>query len=340
MKTPKARRLPSGSWFCRVRVDGKDIGITRATEKEAVAEAMAIKAGIKEAKLHPKKKTVTQAIDDYIESRQNILSPSTIRGYRAIQSGRFQQMMHKEIFNVTQEQWQRAVDLESRIVSAKTLTNAWRFVSSVISESTGQHFTIRLPQIIPSDRQWLTPTQIPIFVAAIKGCSIEIPALLALSSLRRSELLNLRWEDVDLKNDVLRINGAAVYDTEGNLVRKRETKNQTSRRIVPIIPPLKEALENAEQTGNFVVTLHPNTIYQHINRICNANDLPQVGIHGLRHSFASLAYHLKMPEKIAMQIGGWSNDQTMRKIYTHLAQEDLKKHAQSFTDFFREKKSE
>lgn len=337
MKLPKARQLPSGSWFCRVRVDGKDIPITRPTEKEALAEAVAIKAGIKEARLLPKKRTVSQAIDDYIESRQNILSPSTIRGYRAIQSGRFQQMMHKDISTITQEQWQRAVDMESRLVSAKTLTNAWGFMSAVITEATGQRLVVRLPQIIPNERPWLSPTQIPVFVEAIKGRSIEIPALLALSSLRRSELLNLRWKDVDLENGILRVSGAAVYDENGDLVRKRETKNKTSRRIVPIIPPLKEALEKVEQRGEYVVTMKPTGVFSHINRVCKSNGLPEVGFHGLRHSFASLAFHLQLPEKVAMEIGGWANDQTMHKIYTHLAQEDLKKHAQSFTDFFKKK---
>lgn len=334
MKTPKARRLPSGSWFCRVRINGKDIGITRPTEKEAIAEAMALKAGIKETRQQPKKITLSQAIDDYIESRQNILSPSTIRGYRSMQRVRFQSMMRKEIFSVTQAQWQSAVDAESRIVNAKTLTNAWRFLASVIYETTGQRPMIRLPQIIPNERQWLTPTQIPIFVEAVKGKKVEIAALLALSSLRRSELMNLRWKDIDLDAGVLHVNGAAVLDENGVLVRKRETKNKTSRRTVPIIPPLKEALLNADRTGKYVVTLKLTKIYDHINRVCEDADLPKVGVHGLRHSFASLAFHLKLPEKVAMEIGGWANDQTMRKIYTHLAKEDLNKHAQSFTAFF------
>lgn len=336
MKIPTARQLPSGSWFCRVRVNGKDIPITRDTEKEAVAEAIAIKAGIKESKQYAKRQTVTQAIDAYIDSRKNILSPSTIRGYRIIQRGRFQQMMQKDISGTTQEQWQRAVDAEARLVSAKTLTNAWRFLSSVIVEATSQHFTIRLPQIIPNARQWLTPSQIPLFVEAIQGTSIEIPALLALSSLRRSELLNLRWKDIDLKNGTLQVNGAAVFNEQGELVRKKETKNQTSRRTVPIIPPLQKALEQAKPQGEYVVTMNPNNIYTRINHICEINGLPKVGVHGLRHSFASLAYHLKLPEKVAMEIGGWANDQTMHKIYTHLAQEDLQKYAKSFTDFFTE----
>lgn len=340
MKIPVARQLPSGAWFCRVRIDGQDIPITRPTEKEAIAEAMAVKAGIKDAAKKPRKKTLTQAIDDYIEARRNILSPATIRGYKSIQKNRFQTMMKKDIFVVTQDQWQRAVNLEAKSVNAKTLTNSWRFLSSVISEATGKTVTIHLPQIIRNERPWLTPDQVTTFVTAIKGTTVEIAALLALSSLRSSELIDLKWEDVDLKKKVLNVNGAAVYDEDGKLVHKKENKNTTSRRTVPIIPPLQEALEAVEHHGEYVVTISPTWIFKSINRICEENALPKVGIHGLRHSFASLAFHLNMPEKIAMQIGGWANDQTMHKIYTHLSQADVNKHAEAFTSFFADKPKE
>lgn len=338
MKIPTARQLPSGAWFCRVRIDGQDIPITRDTEKEAVAEAIAIKAGIKEASKRPRKKTLTQAIDDYIEVRRNILSPATIRGYKTIQNNRFQNMMKKDVFIVTQEQWQRAVNLEAKSVNAKTLTNAWRFVSSVISETTGKTVSVHLPQIIRNERPWLTPEQVTIFVNAVKGTTVEVAALLALSSLRCSELVDLKWEDVDLDRKIICVNGSAVYDEEGKLVHKKENKNSTSRRTVPMIPPLQEALSATPHKGEYVVTISPTWIFKSINRICEENDLPKVGIHGLRHSFASLAFHLNMPEKVAMQIGGWANDQTMHKIYTHLSQADVNKHAEAFTSFFENKK--
>ncbi|MDR1589760.1 MAG: hypothetical protein LBS51_06160, partial [Oscillospiraceae bacterium] len=54
----------------------------------------------------------------------------------------------------------------------------------------------------------------------------------------------------------------------------------------------------------------------------------------LRHSFASLAYHLNVPEKIAMQIGGWADDKTMRKIYTHIASKDIEKYTSELVKFF------
>ncbi len=333
MKIPKARRLQSGSWFVRVTVNGKVISITRNTQREAEAEAAAIKAGILDTK-KKKGKTVTAAIDQYIENRENILSPSTIRGYRAIQRLRFQGMMSKDIYSIGKEEWQRAVNLEAKSVSAKTLTNSWRFLVSVIAEETGERISVRLPQIVNAERPWLTPEEIPIFVKAVKGTSVEIPALLALSSLRRSEILHLQWSDVNLKEKYISVNGSAVYDENGKLVQKKETKNVSSRRHVPLIPPLEEALKAVEEKEGTVVKAHPMGIFKHINRICKSADLPEVGFHGLRHSFASLAYHLGISEKSAMRIGGWSNDQTMRKIYTHISNQSIDHDAQEFTKFF------
>lgn len=337
MKMPKAKKLPSGSWYVRVRVNGRDISITRPTEKEAVAEAVAVKHGIIEAEKKPEKLILKDAIDRYVDIRRNILSPSTIRGYMTIRDNRFKAMMEKDVFGITNEQWQRAVNLEAKIVSAKTLANAWGLIASVVNDATGSHPDVDLPQVIVPEKQWLRPKQIPEFVSAIKGDPAEIPALLALSSLRRSEITALRWSDIDFENGVLRVNGAAVPDEHHKIVRKQETKNKTSRRVVPIIPPLMDALKNVTVRGEYVVTCHPATAMERVNRFCEANGFPKVGLHGLRHSFASLAYHLKMPEKIAMEIGGWANDQTMHKIYTHIAQDELTTAAKSFTDFFIKK---
>ena len=88
-----------------------------------------------------------------------------------------------------------------------------------------------------------------------------------------------------------------------------------------------------------MVTLSGAWLYQRINEICAANGLPKVGNHGLRHSFASLAYHLQIPEKIAMEIGGWDDDGTMRKIYTHLAKDDIAKRSAEFANFFSRDKA-
>ena len=341
MKYPTARKLHSGSWYCRVRVRGRDISITRPTEKEAIAEAMAIKAGIKlddaQASARLRAKTVSQAIDDYIAARQNVLSPSTIRGYRAIQRTRFQEAMRLTIFDVSKEKWQQIVNAEAKHCSAKTLKNAWGVISAVILETTEQRVIVRLPQVISQDRPFLTAEQIPVFVKAIQGKSFEVPALLALSGLRRSEILALRWEDINQETGIIYVAAASVVDEDNQLIRKKETKNRTSRRVVPIIPPLAEALNQHPPETGLIVKTSPNTLWLQINTICKESGLPEVGVHGLRRSFASLAYHLGLSEEMTMRIGGWSDIYTMRRIYTKLSDRDIADQSSRLKDFFSPK---
>ncbi|MBR2048314.1 MAG: site-specific integrase [Oscillospiraceae bacterium] len=334
MKIPEPRKLPSGSWNVRVQIDGVTRSITRPTKKACIQDAAALKTGIRNA---PKKNeaTLSAAIDRYISDRANVLSPSTIRGYRAIQRLRFQPMMQRNIDTINQEQWQRAVNQEAKLCSAKTLKNAWGFIASVIVDATGQRITVRLPQVVANDLPYLTAEQIPTFLDAIKGNYCEIAILLGLSSLRRSEILALRWEDIDLKKGCIYVRGAAVLDADGNLIQRKENKNTSSRRTVPfLLPQLRAAVEAADKSTEFVVTCNPNTIWSCTNKACRAAGLPEIGAHGLRRSFASLAYHLQIPEEITMKAGGWSDIYTMRKIYTKVSDLDITTQGERYEAFF------
>ena len=150
-------------------------------------------------------------------------------------------------------------------------------------------------------------------------------------------MLALTWDKVDLKKKVIHIHGAKVRSVDG-LVDKAQNKTDKSRRTIPIIPPLLEALKKADRVSDHVVTMTPDMILKNMKELCEANCLPPVGLHGLRHSFASLAYHLGIPEMIAAEIGGWNDLSTMRNIYTHLSQSDIAKRARDFSDYFDQTK--
>ena len=339
MKTPTARKLPSGAWTCRVRVGGKDVSITRPTEKAAIAEAMAIKAGISEAaKASPCSMTIREAIDDYIASRSAVLSPSTIRGYRIIQDHRFPTIMDRSIKSLSDMDFQKAVNADARSVSAKTIKNAWGFISSVMKDVAGRSVSVRLPQVVPQERPFLQPEEVLKFLSAIRGHRYELPILFGLHGLRASEIFALCRKDIDLRADSISVNGAAVPDEHMQIVRKKETKNVSSRRTIRIlIPRLKELMLQVEAAPD--APLFPNlkngALYNAIGRICTKNDLPRIGPHGLRHSFASLCYHLGIPEAVTMKLGGWSNPGTMRKIYTHLSDQDLSRDSGKLLSFFQ-----
>lgn len=340
MKAPKAVKLPSGAWRCRIRLDGQDVSITRPTEKEAIAEAMAVKAGLRtEARTAGRDRTLAQAIDTYIESNENVLSPSTIRGYTGYRRTRFQRYMRRKLSTMTAEQWQKAVNAEAKEVSPKYLRNCWGLIHAAILFSTGQEIQVNLPAVAPKDLEFLDREQLTTFCAAIKGRKVEVPALLALESLRRSEILALTWDNIDLEKDIIHVRGAAVVDREQNLVQKPTNKNKTSTRDIPFIyPQLSEALEavpEGERQG-LVCSMHFNAIRDSVNRICRNNGLPEIGVHGLRRSFATLCHGLGVPEHYTMVWGGWSNIQTVHKVYIKLDQQAGAEYADKLKAVFQE----
>lgn len=336
VKLPAVIKLPSGNYRTRIMINGVSHSIVKDTQEQCLAEYIALKHGIVEAKKAPSKnkKTLEEAVEEYIDARRDQRSPATIGGYEKDARNLFQSAMSWNVYTTTDEQWQKAIKEERKKGrSAKYIQNGWSLMAASIEAATG-----RRPQVIlypneSEERQWLDWQQIDVFVAAIKGKPVEIPALLCLSSLRRSELLSVKWSNVDFSNKCIKIQGATVRGPSG-LVEKKQNKTDKSRRTIPIIPPLLTALESAEHKSDNVVTMGGDTVLKQVNKVCRENGLPEVGLHGLRHSFASLAYHLGIPEMIAAEIGGWDDLGTMHKIYTHLAKADIAQRSQDFMDYF------
>lgn len=341
MKVPEPRKMSSGNWFIQLRLGGVSTTVTEPTKKECIRKAEMIKAeyraGVREIKKAPDATpTLTKAIDAYIDKRKNTLSPSTITGYRRIQNGRFKTVMKKPLTELAD--WQEICDSESALCSPKTLRNAYHFICSVLKENGIVPKKVTLPTMIPHTREWLEPDQIKTLVASVTGQPMELPILFALHSLRRSEILALDWANIDLENKRISVRGAVVKDETGTFVKKDSNKNKSSTRTLPImIPELETALKaipEKDRTGA-VITCGGDSICNRINKACRKVGLPEVGTHGLRHSFASLAYHLGMSELETMEIGGWSDTQTMHKIYTHLAAKDRIKAENKMAAFYK-----
>ena len=332
IKVPAPRQLPSGKWFIQLRAEKQSI--TESTADLCVAKAKAIRAGFLAQNTSPAKLTLSQAIDRYIESRRNVLSPSTIRGYRIIQRNHFPALMNKAINPATD--WQFHVNQESKDFSPKTMRNAWRFIATILRENNIMPPRVLLPQPIQNDLPWLDYTQIAAFLAAIKDQPCELAALLALSSMRRSEICALTGNGISADFKHITVHGAKVPGEDARFVIKETNKNVSSQRVVPVlIPRLDELLRLIPRNDDYIITVSPNTLAKQINRACEKNSLPRVGLHGLRRSFVSLGYHLKMSEQEIMEIGGWSDYKTVHKHYLKLAALDKQKAENKMSMFYR-----
>lgn len=338
VKVPTARQLPSGNWFIQLRLDGKSISVTEPTEREAIAKAMAIKTGIVQVRSTPMgERTLQQAIDLWIADNEYRLSPSTVRGYITCRNNGFKTLMPMKCSKITDKVIAAAINNECRQFSAKTVVNRWRFIAQVLEWATDQRFDPALPQVVVEPSEFLDQEELETFLKHIKGKRVEILALLAISSLRRSEMAALDWDkgDIDLKNRWIHVRGAVVPNKDHKMVAKKTTKNSTSRRDVPMIDPLYEALSAVENKTGRVVPEHPATMLTHINKACAEAGVPEVGCHGLRHSFASLCHILHIPAAVAMEIGGWADRATMDRIYTHVSKRTKSSYENAFTAYFK-----
>lgn len=341
MKVPEPRKLKSGTWFIQMRLGGESIPVSAPTRTECVKQAEKIKADYRNGQRLPCKSTQTleQCVTAYIDAKRGVLSPSTIREYKSMSRNRFTAQMKRPVREITN--WQAIVSAEAKSVKPKTLKNAWMMVAAALKFGGYDVPKVTLPQVPPNERQWLDPEQIRVFVADVANEPFAIPALLALHGLRRSEIMAVNWSDIDLTAKTIRVSGAVVIGEDQRPQQKASNKNRSSTRTIPImIPELLAALEAVEDKSGPVVHCNPNTIYHQINRVCARNGLPQVGTHGLRHSFASLGYHLGVPELEMMQLGGWADNQTMIRIYTHIANADRVKAENAMAGFFAQNANE
>ncbi len=334
IKVPEPEQLPSGNWRIYLRAEKQSV--TESTKEKCITKAKAIRAGFIEKQKESPSITWSNAIDQFIQDRSASLSPETIRGYRIIQRNRFPTIMNKPM-NIPVN-WQAEINDALSTLSDKTVSNSWGLVSEIMRVNHMEVPDVLMPSAKKfTDRDFLDPQQILTFCDGIRGDSCEIAMLLGLHSFRMSEIKALRMsENIDLKNNFIHVSGAIVRDEKNKSVYKDRNKTTASNRTVPImIPRLAELLAQYKDQDGFLVSQHPSTINKHIHAAADSAKLPNITAHCLRHSFVSLGYHLRLSELEVMEMGGWSDNQVVHRIYLHLARRDRLKAGNKMAKFYR-----
>lgn len=166
--------------------------------------------------------------------------------------------------------------------------------------------TVTLPQTSPRPATSWTPEQAQSFLVAIRDDHLSpLYRLMVLTGLRRGEAIGLCWADIDLHNRTLLVQRQITL-IEGRL-HTGPPKTDAGHRTVAIdqttVNQLRRHRLTAEvahdpTTGEFALTpvfqgraggpLHPAYVTRHFGVLVRRAGLPQVRLHDLRHSSASI----------------------------------------------------
>ena len=328
-----AKKLPSGSWRVRVYA-GRDENkkpiyksFTASTKKQAEFEATSyINSNC--AENSEEQMTVFEAMEKYIENKSAVLSPTTIHEYKNMKETRFKSLQDIKLADLTTEDIQSAVNIESKKASPKSVKNAYGLLSATL-KTYRPEWMPRVTLAAPKKHIIELPAPEAI-INATKGTTVELPVLLAMwLSLRMSEIRGIRKQDI--KDGYLTVNGAKVV--VGNKdVYKASTKTYNSTRKLKLPKRIQDLIP--ETPDDFIITMSAQAIYNKFQRLLKKNNIDHIRFHDLRHINASVMAALGVPDKYAMERGGWSTTDTLQRVYQHTFSEERKKIDDKIDNYF------
>ena len=166
------------------------------------------------------------------------------------------------------------------------------------------------------------------------------------TGLRFAELLGLTPEDINRENKTIKINKSWLYKN-GSKADFGETKNIFSHREIKIDdfslrliskysnkcssnePMFVKALSNEKGFKSTkkqkYASIYNSTMNRKLTKMCKEAHVPRIGIHGLRHTHASLMFNAGVSILSISKRLGHANTTTTEKVYVHLIQDQAEK---------------
>jgi integrase len=198
---------------------------------------------------------------------------------------------------------------------------------------------VESPKPMHREMQTMNESEISTFLELAKSTPYYTVFYLALfTGMRRSELLALRWCDIDLLLCQISVT-RTIHQLHNGEIIFRQTKTDKSRRLISLSPStaivLKQHRDQQEQikrsidlttTDDDLVfcqidgkPLLPDSITHGWHKVAQRSGLNGIRLHDARHTHASLMLKQGIHPKIVQERLGHSSIQTTLDTYSHVA---------------------
>ncbi len=258
-----------------------------------------------------KDEKLSECIFQYIKSKENILSPSTIRGYykyyRLLPS-KYGKIYLSEMNSMLM---QNMVNDYAKSHAPKSVRNFYGFISASINMFIDKKFRVSMPANNKVDKYIPTCEEVMAVLNEAKGTRFFTPLYLASYGLRFGEIIGLTLDDIG--DGEIRINKSKINGLDNKFIVK-SPKTYSSNRVIPIPKHITDKIKR----DKIIFDGHNATINRYLEKTCNKLNIKYFSIHKLRHFLATQLHYLNNPKRYVESFGGWeSNSNVLEKIYIH-----------------------
>ena len=291
--------------------------------------------------------TLVARTEEFIRYKELSLAKSTIYGYKMILENhirpyfkdiRIQAITPADLRNYATHMSTRR---ENKL-SNTSIRRHMDLLSAVFDQAFNDELIpfnplTRIEKIKPDTKEKTiyTAEELIKLIQSVKGTSLELPVYLGgLMGMRREEMAGLKWENINWKNHTLTI--SSVRTQVGGIIDEKEPKTAKSRRTLAIPDEVYEALQKEYkkeikskkmgerlERSSYVITkpngqpVRPNYISDRLCSHIRKYKMKPLTLHGLRHSFASLASHSSVPLQDISSALGHASPSITAGIYVH-----------------------
>lgn len=224
---------------------------------------------------------------------------------------------------------------------------------------------VEKPRKQPYVPNYYTASELEALFRAFHGDPLELPVKLAsFYGLRRSEVLGLKWSEIDFVGKRIMIRNIVTevyYEGHSTRLCKNKTKTKSSTRAFPLVADFEESFRTLQEKqkwerkvcGSGYCTdyleyvfrdaqgsiMKPSYVSDHFALVIKKNGLKKIRFHDLRHSCASLLYAEGVDLKAIQTWMGHSTIGTTANIYTHFDYSRQEETAQALLSGFEKKKN-
>ena len=334
----KARQLPSGKYNVVIPFYndfGKRVqkSFTAGTEAKAMKMARDYLGG--KNTMYDDTTTLKAAMKRYIETREGIIQPTTMRTYNILADNAFKRLQRTRLCDLRPLDIQGAIrDEIQRGASPKYIKNAFGLFKAVL-----KHFevdinlsSVKVPKVVRKEKE------LPDFETIyniFKGDKIELYVMLAAwLSLRIGEVAGLQFQDVDEEQKLLHIRRTIITTESGNKLRMgcKTEKSARTLQLPDYIFKLIKAIPHENDTDQ-LLKISPRALSGRFKRRVKKHGIDMT-FHDLRHLNASIMLMLGIPDKYAMERGGWATDNILKSVYQQTFSAERLKVDAKIDDYF------